>query len=409
MKKTALLLALSLVISACAQDETAEIRMAAKRDDAAAQNDLGLMYAKGEGVPQDDAQAVVWFTKAAEQGYAEAQNNLGRMYSAGRGIVRDESEALDNALANKVLGHDLGNDDVAVFWFQKAAEQGHADAQCNLGVMYENAKGVERNLTQAVDWYRKSAEQGSVCGQFHLGYAYDDGFGVPQHRAEAAVWYRKAAAQGDDDAREKLAVLCKEKNYPACNTDDSMMAQAIAAQEKALSELRAAAEQGDAAAQFELGAAYDNGEDIAEDDAQTIVWYRKAAEQGNADAQFYLGRKYFWGAGGLFRDWAQAVAWTRKSAAQGHSAAQTELGQMYEQGDGVTQNYAQAMDWYRKATEQGDILAPYLLGRMYEEGRGVAKDKAMAVTWYRKAAVGLRDGKYKLDELCAEKSYPDCP
>jgi TPR repeat protein len=59
--------------------EIAELRVQANAGDAVAQYNLGLMYATGEGVPQDDAQAVTWFRQAAEQGHAGALNNLGWM------------------------------------------------------------------------------------------------------------------------------------------------------------------------------------------------------------------------------------------------------------------------------------------------------------------------------------------
>ena len=52
---------------------------AAEQGQAEAQYTLGFMYAKGEGVPQDYAEAMKWFRKAAEQGHAEAQHNLGVM------------------------------------------------------------------------------------------------------------------------------------------------------------------------------------------------------------------------------------------------------------------------------------------------------------------------------------------
>ena len=75
-------------------------------------------------LPQDAAEAVAWFRKAAEQGFAEAQNNLGWMYSQGKGLAKDEAEA--------------------VRWYRKAAEQGLARAQHNLGVMYR--EGPSRPL-----------------------------------------------------------------------------------------------------------------------------------------------------------------------------------------------------------------------------------------------------------------------
>ena len=61
----------------------------AEQGDAAAQFNLGVMYEKGQGVPQDDKTAVKWYRLAAEQGNASAQNNLGAMYNNGNGVPQD--------------------------------------------------------------------------------------------------------------------------------------------------------------------------------------------------------------------------------------------------------------------------------------------------------------------------------
>jgi len=68
-------------------------RKAVEQGNADAQNDLGVSYANGQGVPEDYAQAVTWYRKAAEQGYADAQYNLGQLYGAGRGVPQDYVEA----------------------------------------------------------------------------------------------------------------------------------------------------------------------------------------------------------------------------------------------------------------------------------------------------------------------------
>ena len=70
-------------------DPIADIRRFAERGDAEAQFNLGVMYAKGEGVPRDDTEAARWFRLAAEQGDATSQFNLGIMYSDGRGVLKD--------------------------------------------------------------------------------------------------------------------------------------------------------------------------------------------------------------------------------------------------------------------------------------------------------------------------------
>jgi len=90
------------------------------------------MYANGEGVPEDDTEAVKWYRKAADQGYVRGQYNLGNMYAIGTGVPEDDKEA--------------------VKWFRKAAEQGDAQAQYNLGVMYYEGDGVIENYIQAYAW-----------------------------------------------------------------------------------------------------------------------------------------------------------------------------------------------------------------------------------------------------------------
>ena len=82
------------------------------------------MYANGEGVLKDEAEAVRWYRLAAEQGDAAAQFNLGLMYANGEGVLKDEAEA--------------------VRWYRKAVEQGYAGAQLNLGVMYATARAFSR-------------------------------------------------------------------------------------------------------------------------------------------------------------------------------------------------------------------------------------------------------------------------
>jgi TPR repeat protein len=79
---------------------------------------------------------------------------------------------------------------------RKKAEAGDADAQLNLGWMYEKGKGVPEDDAEAVKWYRKAAEQGNAKAQYNLAVMYYDGRGVPQDYAEAVKWCRMAAEQG---------------------------------------------------------------------------------------------------------------------------------------------------------------------------------------------------------------------
>ena len=62
--------------------------------------------------------------------------------------------------------------------------------------MYDNGRGVRQDYVEAVQWYRKAAEQGHAQAQDNLGEAYEEGLGVHQDDAQAVQWYRKAAEQG---------------------------------------------------------------------------------------------------------------------------------------------------------------------------------------------------------------------
>jgi len=110
--------------------------------------------------------------------------------------------------------------------------------------------------------------------------------------------------------------------------------------------LRAVAEQGNTAAQFQLGTAYYTGQGVSKNYQEAIKWYRKAAIKGLAIAQHK----------------------------QGDSHAQNNLGSLYKRGQGVSQDDKEANKWYQKAAEQECVIAQYNLGLAYSRGEGVPKD-----------------------------------
>ena len=126
------------------------------------------------------------YRRAAKRGYASAQYNLGQCYKNGEGVTQDDTQA--------------------VYWFRKAAEQGLSSAQNALGICYKNGKGVTQNYAQAAIWFHKAANQGNVSAQYNLGVCYDNGYGVKQDYAQAVYWYRKAAEQGNAKAQNNLGI-----------------------------------------------------------------------------------------------------------------------------------------------------------------------------------------------------------
>jgi TPR repeat protein len=117
-----------------------EWRPLAEQGDALAQYNLGMLYRKGRGVPQDDVQARQWYAKAAAQGQAKAQFNLGTLYFNGEGVPKDYQQALR--------------------WFRLAADQGEALAQTKIAIMYDDGQGVSQDIVQAYKWYSLAATNG---------------------------------------------------------------------------------------------------------------------------------------------------------------------------------------------------------------------------------------------------------
>ena len=125
----------------------------------------------------------------AQTGDASAQFNLGLKYDYGQGVPEDDTEA--------------------VRWYRLAAEQGLAEAQFNLGLKYATGKGVPEDDTEAVRWYRLAAEQGVAIAQNNLARKYAAGKGVPEDDVEAYAWFSIAAAQGEEHAKDFKARISR--------------------------------------------------------------------------------------------------------------------------------------------------------------------------------------------------------
>ena len=137
---------------------------------------LGYCYAKGEGVETDPAKAFFWWRKASEDGHANAQYLVGGCYASGEGVEKNLQTAFS--------------------WFRKSAEQGYPPALTDLGHLYANGSGVEKDQVEAVKYYQKAADKGFAEAQAFLGDCYYKGEGTPKDYVQAASWYLKAAKHG---------------------------------------------------------------------------------------------------------------------------------------------------------------------------------------------------------------------
>ena len=165
--------------------DIAKIRILADQGDADAQYEIGEHYS-----PNDDELAVEWYRKAAEQGHVNAQYVLSWQMLNERDYTKAEKEESEK-------------------WERMAAEGGHPEAQYSIGCSFfsgpfldniyrrqaladeDNAEANVDNI-EAVKWFIKSAKQGDICAQNALGNAYFYGTGVPQDYSLAFEWFRKS-------------------------------------------------------------------------------------------------------------------------------------------------------------------------------------------------------------------------
>ena len=316
---------------------------------------------------RNDAEAVRLFRSAAERGLADAQVDLGLMYEGGRGVAKDEVEA--------------------VRLFRLAANRGNAPGQFNLGWKYANGRGVAKDDVEAVRFYRLAVNQGHANAQASLGFMYESGRGVAKDDVEAVRLYRLAVNQGHAGAQFNLAVMYESGRGVA--KDDV----------EAIRLYRLAANQGYAHAQVNLGVIYETGLGVAKDEVEAARLYQLAVNQGHADALVNLAVMYADGRG-VAKDEVEAVRLYQLAVNQGHARAQFNLGWHYANGRGVAKDDAQAVRLYRLAANQGHANAQVNLGLMYERGRGVAKDEVEAVRLYQLSAKQSNAyGQYNLGDM----------
>ena len=175
----------------------------------------------------DQAKRIEYLKKAAEMGFTPAQAELGDCYAQGRGVERDYAKASEwyrraagqppqqteapqqTETPQQLFELYQQESDQAkrMEYLKKAAQQGYAPAQTELGDCYR-----QNNNALAVDWYCKAVEQSYAPAQYQLGKCYYYGWRVEKDKSKAVELYRKAAEQGYKDAQLSLA-LCYENGW----------------------------------------------------------------------------------------------------------------------------------------------------------------------------------------------------
>ena len=405
----------------------------AEAGNASAANALGEIYRDAQlGVTKDAAQSLRYFGLAAQHGHEGARSflqsqSLSQLASSPEAwnwylqFAETVSPEIQYTIAQV---YDFGKYGVAqdsiraFYWYQKAAAQGQGGAQNNLGCMYLSGQGVEPNPIQAAKLFHQSSIQGSTSNYaaLNLGEMYRDGVGVQRDLRAASRCFQLVAFKTEVLSQRTLFEMYYEGltdfedpeafEYYAQREDTE--AQVIVGlmyqfgigtpkdRQEARQRFDRAIRQYSPWGQVCLALLLEKQEPL--DVAQSLQLLISAAERGYPWAQSLLARRYRLGQG-VSQDEKQAVQWYEKAAAQNDKWAKLELGEMYEMGIGVEKNEVTAVKLYREAAEQSLGPAQYKLAQMSETGRGVPPDPVGAEKWYIMAAErGIPEAQQKLGE-----------
>ena len=153
----------------------------------------------------DFAAALIEWKPLAKKGDADAQFNVGLLYEQGKGVPVDgNSKAMDYEIAAQ-------NYVTAMKWYTLAAAQGYAQAQTQLGAMYYNGQGVVQDYKTAMKWFTLAAEEGNGSAQYGLSIMHARGQSVAQDDVYAHMWANIAASTTDSWMMAELRDLLAQR------------------------------------------------------------------------------------------------------------------------------------------------------------------------------------------------------
>ena len=297
-----------------------------------------LMLATCAFSQNPSSRSVAEVTQQAEVGSIEAQLQLGLAYEEGRGVPQ--------------------SDELALKWYRKAAEQGSAKAQNKVGVMYALGHGAVQDQTEAFRWYKKAALQGLAAADYNVAISYFNGDGTSLDPARAYAWMMLAQRNGDPKAAEALSRMSQEVTI---RTHVS---------ERILTEL------------------FEGGNEVPRDWKSALDLYLKLTNENlraavNDRGSVYLKICLIVAADkpGLPHDYSAAKMWCRKAAQNEQPTGDVILGRMAEQGLGGPPDLKEAEHRFHSAAIHGSADGFMELGRLKLQS-GSHQDEVEAYYWF---------------------------
>ena len=335
-------------------------RKASAKNDLSALETLAGRYETGDGVEKNPAKAAEYYRICADRGvqhwpgapWDDVEAKLAKMYAGGRGIPKNLAKA--------------------IYYLEKSEM---AKEKSIFGDIYRQQAEAEPDPAKATALYAKAAEvytgairddrEGDPVAYYQLGRLYAAGKGVTADAAKSAQLIQEAAKLGYPPAKF-------EAEHPSAKS------VAINPDQATVDMIRAAAEAGNAQAQYELGTILLSGTGAEKKAEEALKWYRLAAKQNNAAAQYALGKMYAAG-DGVKKSRDRAFEYFNMAAEQKHPEAAFEVAK-------ATDNESRAFELYTAAAAAGVPGAQYALGKMFATGKSVPVDFEKSSKYYQAAA-----------------------
>lgn len=245
-------------------------------------------------------------------GNAKPTDSLDEAIASFQSSFSECTAATQNKLGIKFAS--LKQHQKAFLLFAQASERGHPLAQFNLGLCFENGKGVDKDLVQAAECYKNAAAQGQSGAIYNLALFYMEGLGgLPKDQQHSLELLKEAAGNGLCKAQLYLGLYYADESADHCDYY------------KAIPYLEMAAAKKDPSAEFNLGICYERGLGIERDMSRAAHFYKAAAEHGHTGAQYNLGVFYEHGLGGFSVNKNEAARFYCMAAEAGDEDARHNL------------------------------------------------------------------------------------
>jgi uncharacterized protein len=372
---------------------------------------LGTMFEKGKGLEKDYSKAFELYEYAGENGQSKGFVQAGYLYYFGYGVEKNISKAIEYTERAQTMGlEDADNllnlmyrgietEDEEQFILDKAfrfnlakAEKGDIEAQFQVYLAYNNGKGTNIDSELAYQWCKKAADNGHLNAQNNMGM-------LAQQRddpLQAEFYLLKGCESGSFEAMNDLALLY-------LNNEDYFSNK----EKKAIELLEAAATSGMVVSQKNIGSCYLNGYGVAKNIDLATQWLTKAADQGSLSAMYNLA-KHVYSEGDEDVDYQIAEMLFRKIIEKQDMDFYDDalFGLAYLYSNKIF-DHDKAFPLWLKLAEKGLEVAQFNLGLCYLNGEGTFSDEKKAKYWFNLSAnQGFKPALKILEDIHSSETIP---